>query len=115
MDGEPDVGDFGLRLDRQHGLPDQITAMWTDNAGAIGGGRVHIATLGPVGRYRLLQIGSTTTGSLTLESVPAGQSLSDWQVVRTGGQIDLVPPGILQVDPEPLSLVSTKQGAGPGT
>ena len=104
---------FDLAAPGTVGSPNDF--LLVDGDAVVGGGRVHIATLGPVGRYRLLQIGGTTTGSLTLESVPAGQSLSDWQVARTGGEIDLVPPGVLEVDPDPLALATAEQSQVQGT
>lgn len=104
---------FDLAAPGTMGSPNDL--LLVDGDAVVGGGRVHIATLGPVGRYRLLQIGGTTTGSLMLESVPAGQSLSDWQVARTGGEIDLVPPGVLEVDPDPLALATAEQSQVQGT
>lgn len=104
---------FDLALPGTAGNPNDLVRV--DGDANIGSGRVHIATLGTVGRYRLMEIGGTTTGSLVLESVPAGQSLADWQVARTGGEVDLLPPGVLQVEPQPLQLSTVEQSQIQGT
>lgn len=98
---------FDMALPGTVGSPNDLLIV--DGDAAVSGGRVNITTLGAVGRYRLMQIGGTTTGSLFLQSVPAGHNLADWQVARSGGEVDLVPPGILQVEPDPLSLATIEQ------
>lgn len=84
------------------GAPNDLLIV--DGDATLGGGRVDIATLGETGRYRLLTVGGTPSGSLVLQSLPAGQNLADWQLANAGGAIDLVPPGTLQIDPASLLL-----------
>jgi len=75
-----------------------------DGAASVDGGRVFIDALGEVGRYRLLDVDGTVTGGLVLQSVPVGFDLAEWQIADTDGQIDLVPPGTLEIDPPSLSF-----------
>lgn len=69
-------------------------------------GRARIQSLGGFGRYRLLTIGgSVSNAPLALDSLPAGQDPSVWQIEEAAaGQIDLVTLGALQVTATPPSL-----------
>lgn len=95
------------------GAPNDLLIV--DGDATLGGGRVDIATLGETGRYRLLTVGGTPSGSLLLQSLPAGQNLADWQLSNAGGAIDLVPPGTLQIDPASLLLNAPEGSQDEGT
>ncbi len=87
-----------------------------DGAASLAGGRVDIAALGDFGRYRLITINGPPSGSLVLESLPAGQDLGDWQIGNDiPGQIDLVPRGVLQLDPPSLALETAEGSTVDGT
>jgi hypothetical protein len=95
------------------GSPNDLIVV--DGDASIDGGRVFIETLGDVGRYRLFNVGGTVTGGLVLQAVPAGFDLADWQIARTGGQIDLVPPATLEIDPVTLALNAPEGGQDEGS
>lgn len=75
-----------------------------DGDATLTGGRIDIASLGAIGRYPLLQVGGVPTGSLVLQTMPAGQDLADWLIEASGGSFELRPRGVLELDPPTLAL-----------
>lgn len=104
---------FDLSEPGTTGSPNDLVVV--DGDASIDGGRVFIETLGDVGRYRLFNVGGTVTGGLVLQAVPAGFDLADWQIARSGGEIDLVPPATLEIDPATLALSAPEGGQSDGT